>query len=151
MHYGVLWLVLWVLYLFDVKYIVIYIVLKTDRVLRSEYCIVGFQALAIRHCEVSNREGIDFRFFWKIDMKGPYLANIGKNNHVLELKKNKLSNFLLILIFQNPITLVKSKNENHQNSVCDSSKEPYRFTKHKFEEKTKKYWLLTDLIAKNLF
>ena len=44
-------------------------------------------------------------------MKGPYLANIGKNNHVLEKtnigkkdyvlkkqKKNKLSNFLLNLI-----------------------------------------------------
>ena len=44
-------------------------------------------------------EGVDFRFFWKIDMKGPYLANIGKKNHVLEKAKEiKLSNFLLNLI-----------------------------------------------------
>ena len=40
--------------------------------------------------------GVDFQFFGKIDMKGPYLANIGKNNHVLEkTKTKKLSNFLL--------------------------------------------------------
>ena len=32
-------------------------------------------------------KGVDFRFFWKIDMKGPYLENIGKTNHVLEKKK----------------------------------------------------------------
>ena len=25
---------------------------------------------------------------WKIDMKGPYMANIGKQNHVLEEEKN---------------------------------------------------------------
>ena len=31
--------------------------------------------------------GVDFRFFGKIDMKGPYLANIGKKNHVLEREK----------------------------------------------------------------
>ena len=41
-------------------------------------------------------EGVDFRFFWKIDMMGPYLANLGKNNHILEKgKKKKLSNSLL--------------------------------------------------------
>ena len=34
-------------------------------------------------------EGVDFPFFWKIDMKGPYMANIGKKNHVLEKQKNK--------------------------------------------------------------
>ena len=32
-------------------------------------------------------EGVDFRFFWKIDMKGPYLANIGKKNYVLAQAK----------------------------------------------------------------
>ena len=36
--------------------------------------------------EVSIRGG-RFSFFFQIDMKGPYLANIGKNNHVLEEKK----------------------------------------------------------------
>ena len=72
-------------------------------------------------------------------MQGPNLANVGKNNHVLEKKKEekKLSNFLLNLIFQNPI-IVKSKNENHQYSMCDSSKEPYGFTDYESEEKTKK-------------
>ena len=30
-----------------------------------------------------------FSFFWKIDMKGPYMANIGKKNHVLEKKRKK--------------------------------------------------------------
>ena len=34
-------------------------------------------------------EGVDFPSFWKIDMKGPYMANIGKKNHVLEKQKNK--------------------------------------------------------------
>ena len=28
-----------------------------------------------------------FSFIWKIDMKGPYLPNIGQNNHVLERKR----------------------------------------------------------------
>ena len=31
--------------------------------------------------------GVDFRFFRKVDMKGPNLANIGKRNHVLEKAK----------------------------------------------------------------
>ena len=55
-------------------------------------------------------------------------------------EKNNLStvllNLILILIFQNP-TLVKSKNENHQNTMCDSSEEPYGFTDHQSGEKTK--------------
>ena len=33
-------------------------------------------------------EGIDFRFFLKIDMYGPYLANIGKQN-MLNKKQTK--------------------------------------------------------------
>ena len=45
----------------------------------------------------------------------------------------------------------KVKIENHQNSMCDSSKEPYGFTDHKSEKKTKKYWYLTDLWAKTCF
>ena len=64
-------------------------------------------------------------------MKGPYLANIGKNNYVLEKTKKKLSNFLLNLILYfdfSKFHLIKSKKENYQNSMCDSSKEPYRFT-----------------------
>ena len=38
-------------------------------------------------------------------------------------------------IFSNP-TLVKSKNENHQILMCDTSKEPLD---HKSEDKIKKY------------
>ena len=34
--------------------------------------------------------------------------------------------------------LVKSKNENHQNSMCDSSKEPYWLSDSKSEENRKK-------------
>ena len=77
-------------------------------------------------------------------MKGPYMANIDQKNHVLEkTKKIKLSNFLLNLILNFDFSIsqvpVQSKNENHQNSMSDSSKEPYGFTGHKSEEKTKKY------------
>ena len=32
--------------------------------------------------------------------------------------------------------------------MCDSLKEAYGFTDHKSEEKTKKYWYLTDLLEK---
>ena len=39
-------------------------------------------------------------------------------------------------MFQNP-THVKSKNENHQILMCDSSKEPYGFTDHKSAEKNR--------------
>ena len=65
-----------------------------------------------------------------------------QKNHVLERAK-KISCqifcliWFLIPIFQNS-TLVKSKNENHQNSICDGSKEPHWFTDHKSEEKLKK-------------
>ena len=62
-------------------------------------------------------------------MKGPYLENIGKNNHSLEkAKKNLSAHFLLNLILNFDFSKshhVKSKNENHQNSMCDSSKEPH--------------------------
>ena len=62
-------------------------------------------------------------------MKGPYLENIGKNNHSLEsAKKNLSAHFLLYLILNFDFSKshhVKSKNENHQNSMCDSSKEPH--------------------------
>ena len=47
---------------------------------------------------------------------------------------------ILRLPLKNP-TLVKSKNENHQNSMYGSSKEPHWLTDHKSEEKLKKDWL----------
>ena len=46
------------------------------------------------------------------------------------------------MVFQNP-TLVKSKNENHQNSMCDSSKEPYGYTDHKSEKILIFYWFVS--------
>ena len=62
-------------------------------------------------------------------MKGPYLENIGKIKPCLERAKKILSaHFLLNLILNFDFSKshhVKSKNENHQNSMCDSSKEPH--------------------------
>ena len=56
-------------------------------------------------------EGVDFCFFWKIDMKGPYLANIGKKS-CFRNKQTKIF-FLLYLIlnfdFQNPTRPCKVK------------------------------------------
>ena len=40
-----------------------------------------------------------------------------------------IENWFLVLIFQNP-TLVKSKKENRQNLMCDTSKEPHWLSDH---------------------
>ena len=57
---------------------------------------------------------------------GPYLVNIGITNHVLvKQKKIQLSYFLLNLIlkFIFKISPFQSQNQNHQNSMCDISKD----------------------------
>ena len=51
------------------------------------------------------------------------------------------------MIFQNP-TLVKSKDENHRKSMCNSSKEPYGFTDYKSEEKKKKMLIFDWFVGK---
>ena len=56
-------------------------------------CLMNMKSLT---CTLAR--GSIFIFFGKIDMWGPDLVNIGKNNHVLEKQKRiKLSNILINL------------------------------------------------------
>ena len=51
---------------------------------------------------------------------------------------NYSANGVVDFRFSNP-TLVKSKNENHQMLMCDTSKEPPGLTDHRSEDKISKY------------
>ena len=76
-------------------------------------------------------------------MVGLLLENIGKKKSYLEkAKKRKIFNNVLNLSLNFDFWKThpsKVKNENHQNSMCDSLKEPHGLTNHKSEEKMKKY------------